>query len=211
VRVAGHSNEAMVFVERRSLVVYGVYDDQLAARLFRSVNDLLERTHEQYSPEPGSLGTLLERELCEEDGGDLPWRSAPNLRRHRVALQKVRRDGEIADDRLVASIDDHVGTCALTRGVPRVLLQPLIEWWLPARELIEDVRVAKRFDAMRQAMRRSSRASFAARARRGARSARSIAASSRSKYFAGTAVVVRAAITWAALSAAAVTMNAETD
>lgn len=79
-------------------------------------------------------------------------------------------------DRCGPGIDEHVGPRTLTDRVARVLLQPLVERQLAARESLEDVGVAQRFDAIGQAIRRRSRARLAARARRGARSARSIVA-----------------------------------
>ena len=63
-RVAGKALKVMMLVEVRGFVVDRIHDDELAARVFRCVDDLLECPHQEHSPEARSVGILIKRKLC---------------------------------------------------------------------------------------------------------------------------------------------------
>ncbi len=85
-RVAGKAGKIVVLVELGGRVVDRVHHDELAAGLLCGGDDPFERPHEEEAPQTRALCTPIEGELCEEDRGDLPWRAAADLRRHRIAL-----------------------------------------------------------------------------------------------------------------------------
>ena len=132
-------------------------------------------------------------------------RAAARLLGELVALHRVWRDGEVASE-LIVVIDADVGARSLSGDSAGVITKPIVELRFPAVESVEIVVVDERLEpeSHRWTIRRCWRACFAAAARCGVGwGGSSSAASNASKYWAGTTVVVCAAITLSARTTAA--------
>lgn len=141
----------------------------------------VERMDEQVGTEATPVDRRVERELGQQDRGDLAESATGQARRRVLSHQEVGRQSDVADDRAFA-VDQDGGAGSLPGGRAGVTAQPVVQLGVAAGELREVV-VAEALDPVghRAAMRGTRRDRFAAFASRGAWSGSSSAANRPSK------------------------------
>lgn len=121
-------------VELRHVLGEGVDDDQTRGNGSGRAYNPLEGIRYEHASKALAAEVLGERELGEENGGDLSGTATPESRDHALAGDFVRGERVVTDD-VAALVHPHPGACGVSpRCRGRVVSQPGVEFVFATRE-----------------------------------------------------------------------------
>jgi hypothetical protein len=140
---AGYPPEAVVLVEGRGTLVDRVNNNEPRGDGLGGGNHSSECFGKQRPAEILAVERSVERQACQQDGGDLSWSPASKRVRQRLALKQVRCQRVVGNDHAVTAMPDERPGRPAPRRIERVLDEPPVKLGPAAPEVAELVILAQ--------------------------------------------------------------------